>query len=81
MVVTSTRDQRKALNIGADAYLDKPDPARLIKGLEETSLILSDEQRCRLAAAAEIMSKSYLTTATLATAICQAINSRRRAHS
>jgi len=52
MVVTSTGDERKARNLGADAYLDKPvDPAKFIRTLDElagtravTNVLLVDDE-------------------------------------
>ena len=164
LVVTNTGDERKARNLGADAFLDKPiNPTRLVQTLDDltgtrtitkilliddeeisrylvrqllprgafylheaadalagldlarkenpdviildlnmqpidgfsfldllcngekndhppvvvlTSLIPDDKQKLRLAAAAEIMSKSELTSGTLVTAVRRAIETR-----
>lgn len=56
LVVTNTKDERKARNLGADAYLDKPaDPQRLVRLLDELSgerptvrvLMVDDEEISR----------------------------------
>jgi signal transduction histidine kinase/CheY-like chemotaxis protein len=56
LVVTNTRDERKARNLGADGYLDKPiEPARLLQALDELTgaggrakiLLVDDEEISR----------------------------------